>query len=505
MCGIAGIAHGDGRQVSSDALGRMADALRHRGPDGSGMHCCDGVGFAHVRLSIVDLEGGAQPMSNEDGLVTIVYNGEVYNHVELRAELAACGHRFAGRSDTEVVVHGYEQWGAGVLDRLNGQFAFAIHDARRHQVFLARDRLGVRPLFFSTIGGSLVFGSEVKALFASGAVDASPDYRGLDQVFTFWAARAPATPFAGVEALPPGCYAVWQDGQLRRHRWYSPEYREASAVPADIVDQLDGLLRSSVEFRMRADVTVGAYLSGGLDSSVTASLAGEMSAIALRTFSVTFQDPSLDEGPFQRQVAATLHSVHREREITNADIASAFPHVVWHAETPLTRTAPAPMFLLAKLAREQGVKVVLTGEGADELFLGYELFKEAAVRRRYLRPGSLPSPRLFDRLYPNMPAQGKGEFWQKWFTSAGDVGDPLFSHLPRFQLTARIKDFYSAEFKAELARFDALEELRDTLPASARVEPHVPFCSIKKLTASSLMLWESARTKSKAMQRTGER
>src|ERR671933_251499 len=214
MCGIAGIARAEPSGVGEAVLARMAATLRHRGPDGVGL--CPGVrvGLAHTRLSIIDVDGGAQPMANENGQVVVTYNGEVYNYVELRDELEARGHRFRTRCDTEVLVHGYEEWGAALLDRLNGQFAFAIHDRRNESVFLARDRFGVRPLFYSLRGGTLHFASEVKALFASGEVPAAPDPVGLDEVFTFWAARAPRTPFLGVRSLEPGTCALWRDGRL---------------------------------------------------------------------------------------------------------------------------------------------------------------------------------------------------------------------------------------------------------------------------------------------------
>ena len=466
MCGLAGVARREPRGVSVDLLDRMGAALRHRGPDGSG-RCADAsVGLAHVRLSIIDVAGGAQPLGNEDGSVLIVYNGEVYNYVELAAELLAAGHRFHTRSDTEVLVHAYEQWGAGMLSRLNGQFAFAIYDRRTATVFLARDRFGVRPLFYSTAGGDLFFASEVKAIFASGEVDAALDPVGLDQVFTFWAARPPRTVFQNVQSLEPGAYAIWRDGELRHGLYYELEYPEAQAEAPDDLTTIGTLLGSSVNLRLRSDVPVGGYLSGGLDSSITCALAARESPFALRTFSVTFGDPRFDESAFQQLVADQLHSEHHIRAIGPADVAAVFPDVVRHAETPLLRTAPAPMYLLARLAREHGIKVVLTGEGADELFLGYDLFKETALRLFCLRqPQSHLRPRLFDRLYPYLDPRGRrGDFWRRSFLEAGSPDDPLFSHLPRFLLTARIKEFYSPDLQAALAGTDALDELRADLP-----------------------------------------
>ncbi len=468
MCGIAGIARHSGDGVSLEVLGRMAAAIRHRGPDGYGFFTSHRVGLAHLRLSIIDLAGGAQPMTNEDGSVVVSYNGEVYNYRELMAELQSRGHRFHTQSDTEVLVHGWEEWGPGLFQRLNGQFAFALYDRRTEQLILARDRFGVRPLFYAERGGDLYFGSEVKALLASGAVTPEPDPMGLDQVFTFWAARPPRTPFRDVWSLEPGAWASWKAGRLDIRRYYALEYPEQSEEPSDALAMLDEVLHSSVAFRLRADVPVGAYLSGGLDSSITSALAAQASPFTLRTFSITFQDPRFDESAFQQEVAASVGSQHLVRHIRDADIAETFPAVIRHVETPLLRTGPVPMYHLARATREAGITVVLTGEGADELFLGYDLFKEVAVRLFCMsQPGSAVRPRLFDRLYPYLAtgASSKGgELWRRSFLEAGRPGDPLLSHLPRFRTAGWIREFYDASMAEATGKHDALEELRGTLP-----------------------------------------
>jgi asparagine synthase (glutamine-hydrolysing) len=466
MCGIAGIARRRPVGVSAEMLERMAGAIRHRGPDGFGLHADERVGLTNVRLSVIDLARGVQPMTNEDGNVFIVYNGEIFNHLALRGELEARGHVFRTRSDTEVLVHAYEQWGERMLDRLNGQFAFAIYDRRAGSLFLARDRFGILPLYYTTRDGDLYFASEVKALLATGEVERALDPEGLDEVFTFWAARAPRTPFRGILALEPGCCARWQDGRLTLRRYYALDYVEATVEPADALEALDELMRSSVRLRLQADVPVGGYLSGGIDSSIVCALAAG-SMHALRTFSVTFEEPALDESAYQQAVAADVRSRHAVQRIGRGDIARVFPDVVRHTETPLVRTAPAPLYLLSRVVREQGIKVVLTGEGSDEVFLGYDLFKATIIRLLcWRRPASRWPPRLLDGLYPDIaPARGKGDFWRGYFMTAGSGDDPLFSHLPRFQLTARIKDFYSAEFRAGLGSFDPLVELRGRLPA----------------------------------------
>ena len=476
MCGIAGVVRSGWRgEVAAPTLARMTAALRHRGPDGQGtwVEESGGVGLAHTRLSIIDVAGGAQPLANEDGQVVITYNGEVYDHVELARELEGRGHRFRTRSDAEAIVHGYEEWGDRVVERLNGQFAFAIVDRRRRRVLLARDRFGVRPLFYAIRNGTLWFASEVKAILAGGEVSTAPDLEGLDEIFTFWGTRAPRTPFAGIRQLEPGTLAVWRDDALRVERYYALDYPEMPVEPRDAVERLDAVMRSAVTLRMRADVPVGGYLSGGLDSSITCALATTESADVLRTFSITFDDPRLDESAYQRLVAAQVGSKHAIAHVSAGEIARVFPEVIAHTETPVVRTAPAPMFLLSRLARRGGIKVVLTGEGADELFLGYDLFKETVVRLFCLRqPRSAMRPRLFDRLYPYLSHERGGTLWRKSFLEAGSPADPLFSHLPRMQLTSRIKEFYSHDVRSSLSAFDAAAELRDSLPASfARWSP----------------------------------
>ncbi|MBI4419189.1 MAG: asparagine synthase (glutamine-hydrolyzing) [Gemmatimonadetes bacterium] len=466
MCGLAGVVRRLPNGVSAELLQRMAEAIRHRGPDGSGQFADEWVGLAHVRLAVLDRLGGAQPMMSHDGRLAIVYNGEVFNFPALRAELSTHGHVFRTHSDTEVLLHAYEQWGERMLDRLNGQFAFALYDRHDRTVFLARDRFGILPLYYAERDGDLYFASEIKALLASGAIEAALDPAGLDQVLTFWAARPPRTPFRGVRAIEPGCCARWREGRLTLRRWYTIDFPEAAMEPADARPRLDQLLWSGISLRLLADIPVGGYLSGGLDSSAVCAVASEASSEALRTFSVTFDDPQYDESAFQQSVAAELGSHHAVCRVTPGDIARVFPDVIRHAETPLLRTAPAPLYLLSRQAREHGITVVLTGEGADEIFFGYELFKDTAVRLFCLRqPRSARRPRLFDRLYPYVgPSAGRGDFWRGYFLSGGSPDDPLFSHLPRFRVTAWVKDFLSDDFRACLRDRDPLAELRDELP-----------------------------------------
>lgn len=465
MCGIAGIARQAPTGVTVQSLGRMAAAIRHRGPDGYGFYSGRKVGLAHVKLSVVDVGGGGQPLTNEDGQIVLASTCEVFNHPELRHELEERGHVFRTRCHAEVLVHGYEEWGPGLLQRLDGQFAFAIYDRNRETVFLARDRFGVRPLFFAQRNGDLFFGSEIKAILASGEVESALDPRGLDEVLRFGAARPPRTPFSGIAALEPGTYGIWKDGAFWLRHYYELDYPEASDEPVDVIERLDEIMLRSVGLRLRADVPVGAYLSGGFDSSITASLARSASRHPLQSFSITYAIPEFDESLHQEEVADAVGSVHTASVIAMDTIAQSFPNVLWHTETPLLRTAPALMYQLAKLTKESDVKVVVGGEGADEIFLGSDLFKEHSVRRFCMRrPQSLGRRRLFDRIYPDLPlGAGAPESMRRHLLEAAAPNDPLFSHLPRF-ISSHIDDFYAPEFKASLGGLDVTTELRASLP-----------------------------------------
>ena len=463
MCGIAGIVRADpGEAVEEQALLRMARSIRHRGPDGFGLLLDPGAGLVSTRLSIVDLAHGWQPLTGEAGSV-LVYNGEVYNHPELREQLRGQGVEFRTRSDTEVVHALLEHEGLAGLDRLNGQFALAWWQPRRRRLTLVRDRFGVRPLSYATgADGSLVFGSEAKALFASGEVRAAVDPAGLDQVLTLWAPQAPRTAFAGVSQLEPGSVLVWERGRIvERRRWWT-----AGPGGEEPGEGLEDLLRDSVALRLRADVPVGAYLSGGLDSSLISALAQVEKEGELRTFSVAFDDPAYDERAEQELVARALGTSHHVVEAGAAEIADAFPDVVRHAETPLVRTAPVPLYLLAREVHAHDLKVVVTGEGADELFWGYDLFKEVAIRSGH-RDDPERAMELLAELYPHLGASAarRGPGWARFLFEAGAVDDPLASHLTRVDATASARAFYRDDVAAGLSVDAALEPIRDGLPA----------------------------------------
>ncbi len=475
MCGIAGFLHFDGRPADPAILRRMAGTLRHRGPDDTGGYTSGPAGFSHRRLAIIDAEGGRQPMTSEEGALAITFNGEIFNFVELREDLRRKGHRFRTRSDTEIILALYREYGPDCVTYMNGQWAFAIWDAARRRMFLARDRVGMMPLYYATAGRTFLFGSELKALFAYPGVSRELDLRALGQVFTFWFPLAPRTMIRGVSELPPGRFAIVENGRIEVHRYWSIDFSKGdSAGPADAAaerrctEELQYLLQDATRLRLRADVPVGAYLSGGLDSSVTAALAQKCVGESLCTFSVAFDDPALDESKFQADVVGRLGTAHHTIRCSTSQIGGEFPEVIRHTERPVLRAAPVPMFLLSRLVRENGFKVVLTGEGADEFLGGYDIYKEAKIRAFWAaQADSRLRSLLLKRLYPYLPGfqqQPVAYLRQFFHVSAEDVAAPFFSHLPRWQLTARTHAMFSAEVRRELDARDPREDMTSLLP-----------------------------------------
>ncbi len=453
-------------------LERMIGTLSHRGPDSVGFHVAPPVGLGHARLSIIDLQGGQQPIHNEDETVWVILNGEIFNYIELRADLEQRGHRFYTHSDTEVLVHLYEEYGCDLLARLNGQFAFALWDVKRQRLLLARDRVGIRPLFYAHVGSTLYFASEIKALLACPEVPRRLDVHALAEVFTYWAPIGERTPFEGVQSLRPGHYLVREGGHERTVRYWDWSFPSSDApvvTDADAAaEELRALLVDAVRLQLRADVPVGAYLSGGLDSSTIAALIKHYTQAPLRTFSIGFDDNEFDESEHQRVMAEHLGTEHIALHCSAAAIRDAFPRTVWHAEAPLLRTAPTPLMLLSEAVRESGYKVVLTGEGADEAFGGYDLFKEAKIRRFWSeQPASHWRPRLFERLYPYLRHSpgAQGAFALRFFGQGMEQRDaPHFAHLPRWTTTRRTWQFFSSETRAALTGWDPIATVNGILP-----------------------------------------
>lgn len=474
MCGIAGFANFD-RQARPDDpdTGHMISMLRHRGPDGFGFFNQPGVGLAHARLSIIDLAGGAQPMANEDRTVWVTFNGEIFNYVELRQDLQNAGHVFATRSDTEVLVHAYEEYGLDFVDRLNGQFAFAMWDTRTGRLILVRDRAGILPLFYAERHGRVVFASEIKAIFPATGRPERLSSAALDQVLTFWSPLTPATMFPGILEVSPGQMIVLADGGLVRRQYWDWQFPElgghSDASAADLAEELRSLLIDATRLRLRSDVPVGAYLSGGLDSSVLTTIIRRHTDTRLRTFSIGFEEPSLDESAYQAALIDHLHADHSRIQCRNTDVADGFTESIWHAESVVVRAALVPMRMLSGLVKAQNYRVVLTGEGADEVLGGYDIFKETKIRQFWARqPQSTMRPALLQRLYPYLdfsPSRARG-FTEAFFgTGLKNPEAPFFSHLTRWTTTARCKEFLSDDVKAGL-RDTATEQFERLLPAA---------------------------------------
>ena len=498
MCGIVGIIDFNNPEPKEPLLRRMLGLIRHRGPDSFGIYVDKTAGLGSTRLNILDLEGGDQPIHNEDQSVWIVYNGEIFNYPELTENLKSKGHKFYTNTDTEVLVHSYEEEGPNFFSKLNGQFAFALWDKRNQSLLLGRDRLGIRPLFYYLKGGRLAFASEIKAIFADSNVPRALDPQTLSDIFTCWAPFDNATAFKGVRQLLPGHFATFSRKGFETHRYWQLSFPYASdwhdnvkptvidgstAAQQDgsthsnsthltkLVEELRELLYDATQIRLRADVPVGAYLSGGLDSTYITSLVKRNFNNRLRTFSVSFTDGRFDEAPFQAKVVQALETDHQSIRCTEQDIGKVFSDVIWHTEVPILRTAPAPMFLLSKLVRENNFKVVLTGEGSDEIFAGYDIFKEDRVRRFWARqPLSKVRPKLFQRLYPDIfqKEDSRSQAFLESFFRKGllNLGHPAYSHLIRWENTGQLKTFFSDDLQKKIEKDDPfVDRFISTLPA----------------------------------------
>jgi len=487
MCGICGVLSLEGPLVLPPKTPeRMIGVIRHRGPDEFGAWRDDDIFLGHARLSIIDLATGQQPMATEQNRYWITFNGEIFNYIELKAELEDLGHSFKTNSDTEVILRAFIQWQDSCVEHFNGQFAFAIWDRQLRRLYLARDRFGIRPLFVAEHAGKLLFASEVKSLRAYPGFCPEISSGAVSEVFSYWVNIAPSTVFAGVSQLPPGCTAEYVAGRqnqnsdpllpgsLKVKRYWQPTFLTADQdhrfvsqrETTDLAKKLRDKLVDAAKIRLRADVPVGAYLSGGLDSSTTAALIHQYTDHRLKTFSVGFADKQYDETSWQLAMAKHIGTEHTTVQISGEDIADLFREVVWLAESPILRTAPAPLYALSGLAQREGFKVVLTGEGADEVFAGYNIFRETKVRKFWSRdPGSSGRAQLLTRLYPYL-AQSPPEFLRRFYGQGlTNTEDVFYSHRPRWQNTSALVNFLGPEGLAAKDSGAAEERLANSLPA----------------------------------------
>ena len=444
MCGICGIALADpNARVNPRVIERMSDAIAHRGPDDDGQYLNGRVGLGFRRLSIIDLSGGHQPMANEDETVWIAYNGEIFNHAGHRAPLEARGHRFRTRSDTEAIVHLYEEHGSACPRELRGMFGFAIWDEKRQSLLLARDRSGIKPMFYATTPqGDLVFGSEIKAILASGMITPDVDDAAVAEYFALGTVSGGRTLLRDVKKLEPGHTLTWKDGRVTIQRyWTLPAYKPGKIAYRNLDDAASDFWQrfvEAVDVTLMSDVPLGVFLSGGLDSSLIVAAMRERGVTALRTFSVGFAEAEASELPFARIVAKTFETEHHEVACTADDFFNALPRLTRHRDHPLTFSASIPLFFVSELA-ESSVKVVLTGEGSDELFAGYGRYPRALLN---LRAGG-----ALDSVLPNAARDGLAR-------AIGRLGDDYIGSRLKRSFLARASSFEES-YLEPFADFDA--------------------------------------------------
>lgn len=419
MCGINGfvLSNKSGRRADAPTVERMRDVLTHRGPDDSGIYLGERVGLGHRRLSIVDVAAGHQPMTNEDGTLHIVYNGEIYNHADYRASLEARGHRYRTHCDTETILHLYEEEGARAVERLRGMFAFAIWDQKTGELFIARDRLGVKPLYYMlTDDGSLYFASEIKSLLAAHVLTPELNFSVLPDYLANHATSGEATLYRGVKRLLPGHTLLWRDGQIKIEKYWDVSFQgerndsNNQRSDADYIAEWSDLFRTSVRLRLMADVPLGMFLSGGIDSSAIAAVMSGMVDAPIKTFSVAFAEREANELEYARLVARAYGTDHHEVVVSPAEFFAELPKLVWHEDEPLAHPSSVALYFVSRLAA-QHVKVVLTGEGSDESLAGYERYRKTvynlALGARYHRMTNEGVRRAVRRRIESLPAGSK--------------------------------------------------------------------------------------------------
>jgi asparagine synthase (glutamine-hydrolysing) len=461
MCGIAGIFQGRSRrEIDRGLLERMGNSLFHRGPDAGGVHVEPGLGLVHRRLSIIDLSTGQQPLYNEDGSVAVVFNGEIYNYQDLVGELSACGHTFRTRSDTEAIVHGWEEWGERCVERFRGMFAFALWDRNRETLFLARDRLGVKPLYYTQLsGGAWLFGSELKALLEHPDLPRELDPLAVEDYFAFGYVPEPRTIFRGVFKLPPGCTLT-----LRRNRpapqpveyWDVPFAPAGAPSDEEASDELIARLRESVKLRMISDVPLGAFLSGGVDSSaVVATMAGLVREPVV-TCSISFGDPAFNESAYAGAVAERYHTRHHVEQVDPDDF-SLVDRLARLYDEPFADSSAIPTYRVCELARKT-VTVALSGDGGDESFGGYSRYRwhvnEEGVRSRLPSPLRRSTFGLLGRLYP------RADWAKATFEALARDSLEAYFHSVSFVPERTRRELFSAKLRSELQGYGAIEVLR---------------------------------------------
>jgi len=447
MCGICGIFDRSGKQVDPGILHKMMSILRHRGPDGEGRFIDGEVGLGHRRLSIIDVEGGGQPIGNEDGSLQVVFNGEIYNFVELRQELISAGHRFATRSDTEVIVHAYEKWGKECVRRFNGMFAFALWDSNRRELFLARDHLGIKPLYYIELGNRILFASEIKALLQDPDCPRDVDIEALAELFTFRYVPAPKTLFKGIRKLPQGHTATLSSRGMGVERfWDWVPYSRENCDEEDLIDEYRILLEDAVRLQLRSDVPLGLFLSSGVDSGALLAIMSQQASGPVRAFTIGFEGGEKTNEIEDAGALATMFGAsHRFMMVTPQDYLKYYENYLWDIEEPLGNETAAAFYFVSKIARQE-VKVALTGQGADEPWAGYDRYLGVKFSTFYSRLPAAVTNRLA-HLLVRIPGR-----LERMKRGIGSLSEP--DVLTRF---TKIYSFFSAEMKGQLFK-GALKE-----------------------------------------------
>lgn len=495
MCGIAGILNMKSFTAPSiQDLRTMITQLNHRGPDDYGFYNDQFIGLAHSRLSIIDVNGGHQPIHDTSKNIWVIFNGEIFNYIELRKELIEDGCVFYTHTDTEVIVHLYRKFGLDFVKHLNGQFAIALWDKIKKRLILTRDRVGITPLFYHQEENRLYFGSEIKSILPVLNRSPSLNVKALDQLLTFWSPVVPNTLFKDIYEVKPGELMIIESAEIRHKCYWDWEFPEdktenylTGSIP-ELAEELHDKLVDATKLRLRSDVPVAAYLSGGLDSSALVSIIHHHGDIPLRTFSIGFEDAKLDESSFQKKLINHLGADHSSILCTAKDISDNFEKTIWHTETTILRTAPVPMKLLSGLVRQHNFKVVLTGEGADEVFGGYDIFKEGKIRQFWAKNvQSSFRPALLKKLYPylDITKSNSRQYLEAFFGIGLDEPDvPYFAHLPRWDTTSKVKMFYSDDIKSQL-NGTAVEAMQSSLHPD--IQSWHPFNRSQYIEARSLM------------------
>lgn len=468
MCGIAGLMTGN--KIEYSILQDMVDSIKYRGPDDNGFYVDDCIGLGHARLSIMDPQNGKQPADSEDESVIVVFNGEIYNFQSLKKNLLDKGHCLKNNSDTAILPHMYEEYGSYMFKMLNGQFAIAIWDKNKKRLILARDRFGEKPLYYFHKGKTFCFASEAKSILKSGLINAEISPVALKQIFTYWTTLGDRSIFEEIYQVPPGNYLVLEDCKTVIKSYWSCTYSKDTDIKYmgkdDLIDELENKMVSSVKNRMISDVPISFYLSGGLDSSLITCIAAKISNKSLNTFSIAFDDDNFDESKYQDFISLYLGTKHKKVMFSRKQIPSIIKDVIYHTEVPLMRSGAFPMYVLANLVKSNDIKVVLSGEGSDELFGGYDIFREVKIREFCSKnPDSKFRAALYKRVNNFIPGMSSRSVnGLSLYYNSTDSKSAFSSHLSRWKLGSYSQQFFMPEYREEMKNCSDIESLANFIP-----------------------------------------